>query len=132
MQMLVPGGGSWFDWVERTAPSSAPGGHAGTEEPTVADVSQALEAMRAGHLEYVILDAGDGTFVQAAGSGDAGYQLERWVDGEVASSSAGARMEDVRASFAAYLEGERPARAPGGPAADPASRKSGRRWFGRG
>jgi len=130
MRLLLPGGGSWFDWAGQSSMSDAPEGHAGTDEPTAADVDEALEALRAGHVEYVILDADDGTFVQAAGSGDTGYQLEHWVDGAAASSLPSASLDDVRATFVAYLQGRAPAERLAGPG--PGDEKPKRRWFGRG
>lgn len=124
MELRVPGG-SWFDWLVQTAPDTAVGAHA-TGEPTTGDLDAAIDAMRAGNIEFVILEDTDGTFVQAAGEGDRGYQLEHWANGTQVAARTDASVDDVRAAMTAYLHGERPAAGP--PTETPPAK---RRWFGR-
>ena len=57
------------------------------ENVTEGQVGEALEAMAAGHVEYVILEAGD-AFLQAAGEGAGPYALQY-------SPGAGAAMLEV-------------------------------------
>jgi hypothetical protein len=128
VDLTVPGG-SFFDWLLHQ-PGGPPRGGSSTSEPSADDVDAAIDAMRAGHVEFVILDAGDGTFVQAAGEGDGGYQLERWRDGSAVDTEPAASIEQVREWLQGYLAGERPASpSTGAPPEEPSRR---RRWFGRG
>lgn len=126
----MPSGGS-FEWFAST-PVSDPAGHDVVRNPTPDDVAAALDAMGNGWIEFAILDAGDGSFVQAAGSGDGPYQLEHWAGGDRVDSTPAADRAAVEAAFAAYLGGGRPVAAP---AAEPPVRESKGlfgRLFGRG
>jgi hypothetical protein len=127
MRLRTPEG-SWFDWLLQYSDSNAPVSNTGTEAPTPVDVEQAIEAMRLGQIEYVTLDADDGTFVQAGGEGETEYQLEHWADGTAVRSTATATISDVRAALLAYLAGERPAGPT--PRAEERTSKPARRWFG--
>ena len=103
MLLCVPDGGS-FDWFSHTGFDTVTGSHAAEPNPTAADVDEALTAMAAGYIEYVLLDAEDGSFVQSAGEGDSGFVLERWDGGDMTWSRTASR-DEVRAALLEYLGG---------------------------
>jgi hypothetical protein len=110
VDLLLPGGGLGLEgWLAPSASTVVErGGHRGIADPSPAEVDQALDALRDGHVEYVILEVSDDHFLQAAGDGDGPYVLQRCAGdaGAMASAPGGADADTVRRAMHAYLAGD--------------------------
>jgi len=72
---------------------------------TAAQVTQALDALVRGDVEYVILEDGD-AFLQAAGDGPFMLQHNNGDGSPMIAVSGGVDEKAMRAAFASYLRGD--------------------------
>ena len=105
MQMRVPSGGSVFDALANTTPYD--GNDTAIEGVTLEQLDQALTALHAGHIEYIVLADGE-AFLQVAGEGEGPYQVEYnpgQVEDQIQSVS-GASIATVAAAMRRYRGGD--------------------------
>ncbi len=107
MQLLVPEGGSILDTVFSSSSMDIfDGGHQGVDGPSDQDLTDALAALRAGWIEYVILQDGD-EFLQVAGEGDGPYLVQLCPgDPDQMLTASPVRFGDVVPLFGSYLRGD--------------------------
>jgi hypothetical protein len=107
MDLRLPSSGglieSLLDGLGRSASDSA--GGTIVSGVTAPQLDQALDALRQGHIEYVILEHGD-TFLQAAGEGDGPYhvQFSPGPAGPMLEIRGGVRAERMRSILREYLQ----------------------------
>jgi hypothetical protein len=107
MEMHLPGGSSWFDEFFDDGHDAYDGGdQAIVNDVSVEELTEALQAMQRGDVEYVTLVHGD-EFAQAAGDGDGPYLLEHNASprGPVTSVS-NAPFDVVTAVLTSYRSGD--------------------------
>lgn len=108
MDMHLPGGTSWFDSFFEDDDRI---GYDGADQAMVSEVSaeeltEALQAMARGDIEYVTLVDGD-EFAQAAGDGDGPYLLEHHAGpGGAVTAVSNAPFDVVTAVLASYRSGD--------------------------
>lgn len=105
MQLILPGE---VDLIS-VDPIPVPTG-AAYPDPGEADIRQALDAMRRGDIEFVILEgSNDYLYIQAAGQADGPYTLEvQWgaLDRHFIAQSPPPTFEHMQAAFLAFAQGD--------------------------
>ena len=129
MQLRLPGGSSFLDGLFDTSPTMGPNtSNSLTDAARPEQVSAALDALAAGHVEYVGLD--DETSGLQVGDVGGGHLLQRTLDGENwVDQPASLTIDELKSAFHAFLGGDVTAGL-SWPAAEERSRKKG--WFRRG
>lgn len=127
MEMHLPGGSSWFDSFFEDGHDAYDGGdQAVVPDVSAEELTEALQAMRRGDIEFVTLVDGD-EFAQAAGDGDGPYLLEHHGGpGGAVTAVSNAPFDVVHSVLASYRSGDgawrqvlpAPEPAPADPAAD--------------
>lgn len=105
MEMHLPGGSSWFAEFFQDHHTASTGDTDVVGDVSAEQLTDALEAMRRGDVEFVTLIDGD-EFAQAAGDGDGPYLLEHHgADGAVAEVST-ATFATVSTVLGGYRSGD--------------------------